>query len=51
VFKGIRMAGRMGNSQVTISNLEILKILPDQNLLVVKGGIPGARNSIVQIWN
>ena len=51
VFKGLRMAGRMGNRRTTLSNLKILKIIPDQNLLVLKGGIPGARNSIVQIWN
>ena len=51
VFKGLRMAGRMGNRKTTLSNLKILKIIPDQNLLVLKGGVPGARNSIVQIWN
>ena len=51
VFKGLRMAGRMGNRKTTISNLKILKIIPDQNLLVLEGGVPGARNSILQIWN
>jgi large subunit ribosomal protein L3 len=51
VFKGMKMGGRMGNSKVTISNLKILKVIPEQNLLVIKGSIPGARNSILQIWN
>jgi large subunit ribosomal protein L3 len=51
VFRGLRMAGRMGNRRTTLSNLKILKIIRDQNLLVLKGCIPGSRNSIVQIWN
>lgn len=51
VFKGIHMAGRMGNDKITIKNLEILKIVPDKNLLLVKGNIPGARNNIVEISN
>ncbi len=49
VFKGMRMAGRMGNDQVTIKNLEIVKIVPEKNIIIVKGAIPGAINSIVQI--
>lgn len=51
VFKGMKMGGRMGNSKVTIPNLKVLKMIPEQNLLVIKGSIPGSRNSIVQIWN
>jgi large subunit ribosomal protein L3 len=49
VFKGLRMAGRMGNEQKTIRNLQIIKIIPDRNLLLVRGGVPGARNSYVEI--
>jgi large subunit ribosomal protein L3 len=49
VFKGLRMGGRMGNTRTTIRNLKVLKIIPEKNLLLVKGGIPGARNSIVEI--
>jgi len=49
VFKGMRMAGRMGNSQVTVRHLEVLESNPDRNLLVVKGAIPGGRNGLVMI--
>ncbi len=49
VFKGMRMAGQMGNKTVTIENLQILKVLTDKNLLVVKGSIPGAKGSTVII--
>lgn len=49
VFKGIKMAGRMGHKRTTIRNLEVVKILPDKNLLLIKGSIPGARNSFVEI--
>jgi large subunit ribosomal protein L3 len=48
-FKGWRMAGRMGNEQVTVQNLQVLKIIPEKNLLVVKGAIPGPRRAIVEI--
>lgn len=53
VFKGMRMAGRMGGKQVTVQNLEVLKVDEEQNLLVVKGAVPGAKNSyvIVRRWN
>ncbi len=49
VFKGMRMAGQTGNKRVTIENLQILKVLSDKNLLVVKGSIPGAKGSTVII--
>ncbi len=49
VFKGKRMAGHMGNVRVTVRNLEVVKIYPEKNLLLVKGGVPGSRNSIVLI--
>lgn len=47
VFKGTRMAGRMGNDRVTVINLEVMKVVPEKNLIVVSGSIPGAKNSIV----
>lgn len=49
VYKGLKMAGRMGHKRVTIGNLEILKVIPERNYLLIKGGIPGARNTIVEI--
>ena len=49
VFKGMRMAGQMGNKRVMIENLEVLKVLKDKNLIVVKGSIPGANGSTVII--
>jgi large subunit ribosomal protein L3 len=49
VFKGMRMAGRMGSDNVKILNLKIAKIIPEQNLLLVKGSVPGARGSYVII--
>ena len=51
VFKGMRMAGQTGNERVMIENLEILKVLADKNLIVVKGSIPGAKGSTVIIQN
>ncbi len=49
VFKGTRMAGRMGGVQRTVRNLQVLQVLPESNLILVKGSIPGAPNSIVEI--
>ena len=49
VVKGMRMAGRMGGNRVMIQNLEILKILPEENLLLVKGAVPGHKGSFVII--
>lgn len=49
VWKGMRMAGHMGNERVTVRNLEIVDVRPDQNLILVKGAVPGAVNSIVEI--
>jgi large subunit ribosomal protein L3 len=49
VFKGQRMAGRMGYENVTISNLSVVKILPEQNLILVKGAVPGSINTIVEL--
>ncbi len=49
VIKGLRMAGHMGNSQVTIRNLEVVSTDPGRNLVLVKGAVPGARNSLLAI--
>jgi large subunit ribosomal protein L3 len=47
VFKGMRMAGRTGGERVKVQNLQVLKVYPEQNLLVISGSIPGARGSYV----
>lgn len=47
VFKGMRMAGRMGGERVTVQNLRVLKVVAEKNLLVVKGCVPGHKNSYV----
>ena len=49
VFKGKKMAGQMGNKQVTTQNLQIVDIRPEQNLILVKGAIPGPKNAVVMI--
>ena len=49
VFKGMRMAGQMGNARVTVDNLEVLRILPEKNMIVVKGAVPGPKNSYITI--
>jgi large subunit ribosomal protein L3 len=47
VFKGTKMAGQMGNKRVTVQNLEVVKLLPENNLILIKGSVPGAKGSIV----
>ncbi len=49
VFKGMRMGGQMGNERVTMENLQILKVIADKNLIVVKGSVPGHKGSTVII--
>ena len=49
VFKGMRMAGQMGDTRVKVENLEVLKVLADRNMIVVKGAVPGAKNSYIII--
>ena len=49
VAKGIRMAGRMGSDRVTVRNLKIVKILPEQNLIAISGAVPGHRGSKMEI--
>jgi len=51
VFKGMRMAGRMGGERVTYQNLKIMKILAEKNTILLKGAIPGPKNSYVEITN
>lgn len=47
VFKGMRMAGHMGSDRVKVHNLEVIKIIPENNLIIVKGSVPGAKGSYV----
>ncbi len=47
VFPGMRMAGHMGNERVKVFNLKVVKVIPEHNLLVVKGSVPGAKGSYV----
>ena len=50
VFKGQRMAGRMGNDTITVRNLKVIKIFSDSNLILIKGAIPGAKTGLVEIY-
>ena len=49
VFKGMRMAGQMGNSKVKVLNLKVIKVVLEKNLLIVKGCVPGHKNAYVII--
>lgn len=49
VFKGMRMAGRTGNSRVTVKNLRVVRILAEQNVVLIEGAVPGAKNGIVEL--
>lgn len=49
VYKGMRMAGHMGHERVTVSNLEVLQVDPERNLLLIKGGVPGMTNGLVLV--
>ena len=49
VFKGMRMAGRTGGKTVKVQNLKVLKVIPEQNLILVKGSIPGSKGSYIKI--
>lgn len=49
VFKGQRMAGRMGYENVTVSGLKVVKVIPEQNLIFVKGAVPGSVNTILEL--
>lgn len=50
VFKGQRMAGRTGGDKISVRNLKIVKIIPESNLLLIKGAVPGAISGIVEIY-
>jgi large subunit ribosomal protein L3 len=50
VFKGMRMAGRMGGNKITTENLKVVKVDSGKNLLLLKGTVPGPKGSIVIIW-
>jgi len=49
VWKGLKMAGHMGSKRVTVRNLEIIDVRPEQNIILVKGAVPGSPNSIIEI--
>jgi large subunit ribosomal protein L3 len=49
VWKGTRMAGRMGNRRVTVQNLEVVEILTDKHILLVRGSVPGAKNGLLMV--
>jgi large subunit ribosomal protein L3 len=49
VFKGMRMAGQTGNKRVMMINLRVMKVVPESNLLVVKGSVPGSNGSYLII--
>jgi large subunit ribosomal protein L3 len=49
VYKGLRMAGHMGDERVTVKKLRIVRADPDRNLLLVKGAVPGARNALILV--
>lgn len=50
VFKGMRMAGRTGGNKETIENLEVIRVLPEDNMIVVKGSVPGHKGAYLVIW-
>ena len=49
VLKGLKMAGQYGNKKVSVLNLRIVKIIPEQDLILVNGGVPGGRHQVVTI--
>ncbi|NQT50040.1 hypothetical protein HQ571_05070 [Candidatus Kuenenbacteria bacterium] len=49
VFKGKKMPGQMGNKYITVTNLEIIEVIPEKNELLIKGAVPGARNGLLYI--
>jgi large subunit ribosomal protein L3 len=49
VFKGMKMAGRMGGTKITVRNLTVVDIIEDQNIILIKGSVPGAVNSVLKI--
>ncbi len=51
VFKGIKMGGRQGNSRVKVKRLQLVKILPESNIILIKGAIPGPKNRLIEVYN
>lgn len=51
VFKGMNMAGHMGNVTVTVQNLELVKIIPERNIMLIKGAVPGPKGGLLRIQN
>ncbi len=49
VFKGTRMAGRMGNKRVTVQNLQVVEVIPDRHLVLIRGSVPGAKNGLIMV--
>ena len=49
VLRGLRMAGRMGGTQVSVRNLQVLEVMPEKNIILIKGNVPGANNSLLEI--
>ncbi|GAB5465787.1 MAG: 50S ribosomal protein L3 [Candidatus Kapaibacteriales bacterium] len=49
VFKGLKMAGRMGGNRTSVRNLMVVDIIPENNLMLIKGSIPGAKSSLIEI--
>lgn len=49
VFKGMKMAGRLGHDKVTVLNLEVIKVIENENLLLIKGAVPGVKGSLVKV--
>lgn len=50
VFKGTRMAGRTGGKNVTVRNLKVVKVIPEKNVILVKGAVPGKKNTILELY-
>jgi large subunit ribosomal protein L3 len=50
VWRGMRMAGHMGSDRVTVQNLTVVDVMPEKNLLLIKGAVPGGANAIIEIW-
>ncbi len=50
VFKGMRMAGRMGGDRITVRNLKVIKIFADSNLMLIKGAVPGTKTGFIEIY-
>jgi large subunit ribosomal protein L3 len=51
VFPGLKLPGHMGSETVTVRNLEVVRVVPDQNLLLIKGAVPGGKNGLLTIWS